>query len=195
MEIEIRKLAPAMAEEYVRFFDVTPHDVNVDEQKCYCVTWRSDASYANAGHWFPTREERRARAIEFVQNGWLQGYLAYCGERIVGWCNANADCRMGLDYLRAFWPLEETDASVRVKSVFCFVVAPDVQRQGVATKLLERVIEDAAADGFDFVEAYVHKEYVHENHDFRGPLAMFLKCGFDICAERDGKVVVRKALK
>lgn len=37
---------------------------------------------------------------------------------------------------------------------------------GVATKLLERVCQDAAADGFDFVEAYVNKEFTETDHEF-----------------------------
>ena len=57
MNIEIRKLIPDLAEEYVHFFDVTPHDDNIDEHKCYCVTWRSDDSYTSHGdHWFPDRK-------------------------------------------------------------------------------------------------------------------------------------------
>ena len=55
MEIEIRRLTPDMAEDYVQCFDVTPHDVSIDEQKCYCVTWRSENSYENAVHWVPKR--------------------------------------------------------------------------------------------------------------------------------------------
>ena len=58
--ITIQRLTPDLAEKYVHFFDVTPHDINRDEMKCYCITWRSDDSYAGAGHWFDTREERRA---------------------------------------------------------------------------------------------------------------------------------------
>lgn len=62
MNIEIRKLTPDFAEDYARFFDVTPHDVRSDkdnaELPCYCVTWRSDDSYVgNGDHWYPTREE------------------------------------------------------------------------------------------------------------------------------------------
>lgn len=195
MEIEIRKLTPDLAQEYVHFFDVTPHDVNIDENKCYCVIWRSDDSYAGDDHWYPSREERRDHAIQFVRAGSLQGYLAYRGDEIVGWCNATADCQRGVDYLRAYWPIAEYRADIRVKSVFCFVIAPRVQRMGVATQLLERVCQDAAADGFDFVEAYVNKEFTDAAHEFRGPLAMYEKCGFRTGAQQDGRVVVRKALK
>ena len=198
MNIEIRKLTPDLAEAYAHFFDVTPHDDHTvkDELPCYCVTWRSDDSYVgNGDHWFPTREERRERAIQFVQGGSLQGYLAYRGDEIVGWCNANANCQGGVNYLRSFWPIEEYRSDIKVKSIFCFVIAPEAQRMGVATRLAERVCQDAAADGFDFVEAYADREFKDTCQAFRGPLAMYEKCGFSQCAERDGKVVVRKALK
>jgi GNAT superfamily N-acetyltransferase len=193
MNIEIRKLAADLAEDYARFFDVTPHWENKEEDKCYCVIWRSDDSYAGNDHWYPTREERREHAVRFVKDGKLQGYLAYCGERIVGWCNANADCQKGVDHLRSFWPIEEYRADVRVKSIFCFVIAPDMKRKGIATQLVERVCKDAADDGFDFVEAYADMDPADIN--YRGPLAMYEKCGFCQCAEREGRVVMRKALK
>ena len=198
MNIEIKKLTPDLADAYAHFFDVTPHDDHTvkNELPCYCVTWRSDESYANDNrHWFPTREERRERALQYVKDGSLQGYLAYRGDEIVGWCNATADCQGGVDYLRSFWPIENYDESIKVKSVFCFVIAPEVQRMGVATKLLQRVCRDAAADGFDYVEAYAHSTLDAVLHDFRGPLTMYEKCGFCKCAEREGRVVVRKALK
>lgn len=198
MNIEIRKLTPDLAEDYARFFDVTPHDVRMDkdnaELPCYCVTWRSDDSYVgNGDHWYPTREERREQAIQFVKRGSLQGYLAYHGDKIVGWCNANSDCQGCVNYIRSYHPVDEYNADVKVKSIFCFVIVPEVQRTGVATKLLERVCQDAAVDGFDYVEAYPIIEYVPYN--CRGPLPMYTKCGFNITDERNGKAVVRKALK
>ncbi len=194
MDIEIKKLTPNLAEDYVNFFDVTPHDVNIDENKCYCVTWRSDDSYiGNGDHWFPTREERRERAIQFVKDGSIEGYLAYQGDEIVGWCNASGNCQKCVDYLRMNWPVSEYDAGIKIKSIFCFTIAPKLQRMGVATQLLEYICKDATTDGFDYVEAYANKEYIAP--DFRGALMMYEKCGFNICAEQEGKVVVRRALK
>ena len=196
MNIEIRRLIPDLAEDYVHFFDVTPHNIHNHGNKCYCVTWRSDDSYiGNVDHWFPTCEERRKRAIQFVSSGSLQGYLAYNGDQIVGWCNANGACQLCIDDLRSYWPIEEYRPDVKIKSVFCFVIAPEMQRKGVATQLLERVCKDAANDGFDFVEAYVDRILNDTDEDFRGHLVMYEKCGFTKIAEREGRVVVRKALK
>lgn len=194
MDTEIRKLTPGLAEAYVRFFDGTPHGDCTEDKVCYCVTWRNDATYVGDDHWYPTREERRARALRFVRDGHIQGYLAYQGERIVGWCNASADCKGGVAYLSEFWPIP-AHGEARVMSIFCFAIAPDMQRTGIATALVERVCRDAAADGFDFVEAYANRAYTDALHEMRGPLAMYAKCGFDTIAERDGFVVVRKMLR
>ena len=196
MNIVIHKLTPDLVEDYLRFFDTTPHwDKSTgDELPCYCVTWRSDDSYVgNGDHYYPTREERRERAGKFVQDGKIQGYLAYSDDKIVGWCNATADCQGGINYLREYYTIDEYDPDVKVKSIFCFMIAPEMQRAGIATMLVERVCIDAAAEGFDFVEAY--PSAVYTTLDYSGPLAMYEKCGFIKSSERDGKTVVRKAVK
>jgi len=195
MSITIRKLTPELAEEYVNFFDVTPHDDRTDKNElpCYCVTWRGDGSYVGDDHWYPTQEERRERALGFVRDGYMQGYLAYDGDRIIGWCNATADCKLGVSYMRSLWPIDETRDDVKVKSIFCFVIAPEMQRKGIATQLTQRVCSDAAVDGFDFVEAYVNE--IPAPYDFSGPLEMYEKCGFVRCGSNEGRIVVRKSLK
>lgn len=195
MELTICKLAPEHAEAYARFFDETPHDDGVDEGKCYCVCWcRADSEWVD----FSSREKRRALALKFVGEGQIQGYLAYCGDRIIGWCNANtkSDCLKCVSW-RTFMseiPTGESDPGVKVKSIFCFTITPDMKRQGIATRLLERVCEDAARDGFDFVEAYPNKTYAELN-GFAGPAEMYRRCGFSIVHETEQKYVVRKQLK
>ncbi len=87
MNVEIRKLTPELAEEYVNFFDTTPHDDKNPDHTCYCVNWCSVDQRARVGH--PSSNGRREMAIEYVKSGKLQGYLAYMDNRIVGWCNAN----------------------------------------------------------------------------------------------------------
>ena len=70
MNIEIRKLTPELAEDYVRFFDVTPHDDNVNEHKCYCVCWCND-DYE--GKDLSTAEKRRKCAFQYVRNNKVTG--------------------------------------------------------------------------------------------------------------------------
>ena len=83
----------------------------------------------------------------------------------------------------------------RIKSVFCFVIAPDMRRNGIAKRLLEYVCKDATKDGFDFVEAYPNKDYINEARDFMGPKGLYDSFGFDVCSVAKNKLVMRKKLK
>jgi len=90
---------------------------------------------------------------------------------------------------------EESSPSIRVKSIFCFAIAPEMRGKGIAKLLLERVCEDAEADGFDFVEAYPNKKFIDEAEDFMGPVELYEKTGFTLCYETEQKFVVRRSLK
>ncbi len=196
MDIEIRKLIPELAEDYVHFFDITPHDKNVEEHKCYCVCWCND-DYE--GKDLSTAENRRKSALQYVKGNNIQGYLAYIGDRVVGWCNANikSDClkcagwRRFMDYV----PLEESNTGIKVKSIFCFVIAPEMKRKGIATLLLERVCRDAVQDGFDYVEVYPYKESSYQSSDFGGHFEMYKKSGFYVSSKAEQGLVMRKQLK
>lgn len=193
MELEIRRLTPELAEDYVRFFDVTPHDDLNEENKCYCICWCSEDS---DGQDFSTREKRRETAFRYAREGILQGYLAYHEGKPVGWCNANvkADCLKCWSW-RMFMRDVPTDDQDRIKSVFCFVVAPEMQRKSVASRLLERVCQDAAREGFDSVEAYPNRTFVSAAADFAGPMELYRRNGFVPCGEFGDRLIVRKALK
>jgi ribosomal protein S18 acetylase RimI-like enzyme len=196
MAIEIRKLIPDLAEDYVHFFDTTPHDTEVDEHKCYCVCWSTD-DYE--GKDFSTVEKRRKWAFQYVKSNHIQGYLAYSGDVVVGWCNANTklDCLKCASWRRfmSYVPLVESNTSIKVKSIFCFVIAPEMKRKGIATLLLERVCKDAIQDGFDFLEAYPYKESSYQSSDFGGHFEMYRKSGFHVSFEAEQGLVMRKKVK
>ncbi len=196
MNIEIRKLTPNFAEDYTIFFDTTPHDDNIDEHKCYCVCWCND-DYE--GKDFSSREKRRAAAIPYIKGNNIQGYLAYHDGKIVGWCNANtkSDCLKCCSW-RMFMsevPTEEKLPGTKIKSVFCFTIVPEMKRKGIATQLLEHVCQEAACDGFDFVEAYPIKEAMDETINCSGPIELYKKSGFTVHYETKDKLVMRKPLK
>jgi len=195
MNIVICKLTPDLANDYVSFFDETPHDNNIDEHKCYCVCWCNDDCQ---GKDFSSREKRRDIALSYVKGGNIQGYLAYCDGKVVGWCNANtkSDCFKCVSWRRqmGFVPMEESLPDTKVKSVFCFVISPEMKRKGIATRLLERVCYDASQDGFDYVEAYPSKEFTSDV-DFTGPINMYKKAGFVVFHQSEQQFLMRKQLK
>ena len=192
MSIKIRKLSPDLAEDYVHFFDTTPHDDNIDEAKCYCVCWCND-NYE--GKDFSTPAKRKAAAFRYIKDGNIQGYLAYSSGKVVGWCNANTK----LDCLQCYsWrtymghvPIGEQ----KIKSIFCFVIAPEMKRKGIATQLMLQVCQDAARDGFDFIEVYPNRNSVDDAAHFAGPLSMYQKSGFSVFFETEQGLVMRKPLQ
>ena len=91
-------------------------------------------------------------------------------------------------------PTDELASDVRVKSVFCFLIALELRRKGISKLLLERVCQDAAQEGFDFLEAYPKKEFHNEAVDFMGPAELFKQSGFIVHAETEDQYVMRKPL-
>jgi len=198
MDIEIRKLTPGLAEDYVRFFDETPHSERPDKFKCYCVMWCSDNHHILNRRFLASEKVRRNLAVRYVQNNVLQGYLAYCGNKVVGWCNANtkSDCTKCFSLRMAtFIPAEDAASKTKIKSIFCFAIAPEMRRQGISGLMLEHVCQDAARDGFGYVEAYPRKEFANEADDFFGPAELYRKNGFTVHLEIDDRLVMRKKLK
>jgi len=201
MNITIRKLTPDLAEDYVRFFDTTPHSEIPDHNdcKCYCVWWCNDDHDVNHIDYLLSQALRRNYAIQQIKNNNIQGYLAYCDDKVVGWCNANtkADCLKCYCWRRFMGavPTEELASGIQVKSVFCFLIAPDWRRKGITKLLLEHVCQDAAQDGFTVVEAYPKKVFINEAKDFMGPAKLFSKNGFTVQSETEDKLVMRKPLK
>jgi len=191
MRIEIRRLTPELADEYLRFFDETPHSTGKKEDKCYCVCWASTATKAEE---CSTAEKRRAVAKRYVETGLLQGYLAFSDREVVGWCNANtkSNCYQSLSW-RMFMGLVAKDDK-KVKSVFCFSISPSYRGKGLATALLNHVCDDARREGFDFVEAYPNEKFADTEKDFMGPRKMFEQEGFVACYEAEGRIVMRKRL-
>jgi GNAT superfamily N-acetyltransferase len=201
MNIQIQKLSSELIEDYVRFFDITPHTEKPDSDdcKCYCVWWCNDDQDVDHIDYLLTKEKRRNYAIKKIRENKIQGYLAYHDGKVVGWCNANskADCLKCYCWRRFMKdvPTDELATGIRVKSIFCFLVAPEFRGNGITKLLLERVIQDAVDDGFDFIEAYPLKEYINEAKNFMGPVGLFEKYGFTIHGETDDKFIMGKWLK
>lgn len=199
MDITIKKLTPELAEDYASFFDATTHATGKEEHRCYCVWWSSgDIDKEEYG----TVQQRRDLSVKWINDGSIQGYLAYHDGRVVGWCNANTkqDCYGSFCWSRFMGMVHRDPSDVKVKSVYCFCIAPEMYRKGVAGALLKRVCEDAAAEGFDYVEAYPNKAFVNTELDFMGPASMYEKLGFAPLYEfeqSDGnrKMLMRKTLK
>ena len=186
MNIEIRKLTPDLLEDYLNFFDNVAFADHPEWSQCYCLAFHFEPAWdaEDAGLENPWRE----RVAQFIREGKLQGYLAYSDGKVVGWCNANDKKNY------AALKYNESDEDSKVKSVVCFLVAPDMRGKGIATKLLERVCADAGADGYDFIEGYPPAGDCDMYAAHHGTVRLFERSGFVKHAECKRDVVMRKYL-
>jgi GNAT superfamily N-acetyltransferase/cytidine deaminase len=178
--LEIRKLEPALLEDYLDYFDNVAFSDHPEWSWCYCTFYHlgeedeKKLEAENAGRF--NREVLRNVAIRMIKDRSLNGYLAYDGGSVVGWCNA-ADKKnyKKLCEKREIWEEGET---VPTKAVTCFIVAPEARRKGVAAALLARVAEDAASEGYKVVEAYPAAGEQDCYGHYHGHPAMYEKSGF-----------------
>jgi len=84
----------------------------------------------------------------------LFGYLAYVDGNTAGWVNASPRSAYGM-YCEVD-PDGPDPASVI--GVSCFIIAPPYRRHGLAARLLDKVIADAADRGAHWVEGYPHND-------------------------------------
>jgi GNAT superfamily N-acetyltransferase len=177
----------AMEEENVSdwfdFFDNRAFADHPDWRGCYCT-----------GPFTPRLKEyaskspiRREYAKWLIENGRMQGYLAYESEKVVGWCNVNT--KAALPKYNDF-----SHESENILSIVCFLVQREYRRKGVAQNLLGRIIRDAQEKGVRVIEAYPRVKAQTEYGNFRGPFSMYEKNGF-ILEKIHGVDVVRKYLR
>ena len=194
--LNIQKLTPERLNDYLYFFENVAHTDNKGWDRCYCLNYCSDNNI-ELGEEFNNAETRRTYAIKYVTEGKIQGYLAYYNGQHVGWCNANDrnECMncIGWKYLIST-KSELNKEDNKIKSIFCFTVAPKMRGKHVATALMERVIRDAQKEGCDYVEAYPNKEEADMYYSYVGPMGLYKKYGFEECGETEQRLVLRKKL-
>jgi GNAT superfamily N-acetyltransferase len=78
--------------------------------------------------------------------------------------------------------------------VVCFEIAPEYRGKGIATALLQRVIDDAKAEGYIAIEGFPVVRTERYKWDNPGPVRLYEKAGFSKVSEKDGRLVMRKEL-
>lgn len=193
MNIEIRRLTADRLEDWLRFFDTTTCSDDNEWAGCYCMApqWSTVLQAENEWEYSPAGAVRnRTCAAEYIRKGLLHGYLAYLDGRVVGWCNANDKKAYDSIFFRLPW--EDSERDKKIKAIACFFVAPDLRGEGIAARLLERICADAAADGYEYIEAY---PFLHDaNKAFTGPVSMYENGGFAPHGADDLCFVYRKYL-
>lgn len=189
MSIEIKKLTPELCDDWTGYFDGIAFGDHGEWAFCYCLEGHMTRQ---ANEELEDHVERREYAKRLILEGKMQGYLAYDGDKVVGWCNVND--RENYPYVAELFEYASYKPIYRkTKSVFCFLVASEYRGQGIAEKFLNRVCEDAKADGYECVEAYPFSD-VNMEFQFHGTAKMYQRNGFVKVADLKFVDVVEREL-
>ena len=194
--LRIESLTPGRRRDFLRFFDHERGPAFADHPEwapCYChfhhvppaLDWESLTADAN-------RLAMDAR----VACGEMEGYLAYAGEDVIGWLNAQPRHRLQHCEARIGAAAPPTGVPPhRAAAVVCFVVPATERRRGIARALLAHALDDLAARGIVVVDAYPARAGGARDADhFRGPRGLFLAAGFTPAGGDARTEVLRKWL-
>ncbi|CAN5746479.1 GNAT family N-acetyltransferase [soil metagenome] len=144
------------------------------DKGCWCQAWRGrDEIARQAGE---SRPETLRRQIE--TDSPPPGFLAYVGNEVVGWCGVGVRGRTArLDGSRTIPKVDDKPVWV----IGCFLIRVGHRRKGVATALLEAIVEAARRAGAPGVEAYPIEPVgrrANASFAFVGLASMFDRAGF-----------------
>jgi ribosomal protein S18 acetylase RimI-like enzyme len=188
-EIEIHDVTPERLADYQAFFEKEAFRDYPAWQSCYCMeTHRTQSDEEWAAR---TAADNRRDMSAGITEGKVTGLLAYAGGKPVGWCNYGETTKLSgvMHKLR----LSAADHE-GVGSVACFVIAAPYRGHGVAASLLDSAIGRLRQRGVRAVEAYPRRSEDSAQANYRGPLSMFLRAGFELYRETDKNLIVRKTL-
>jgi GNAT superfamily N-acetyltransferase len=192
MDITIKKLNKDLLNDFLHYFNDIAFVDHKEWSNCFCTHF----------HWGEKEEQLLKEgkvedgnyAIKLINDGKMQGYMAYETNNVVGWCNANDKVNFSrLIDRKELWDNNERD--IKIKSIVCFLIAPEMRGKGIATKILEQICKDAEKNGYKYIEAYPHQneKNVYMNH--YGPYSMYEKAGFKKIKQFEHDCIVRKDLQ
>lgn len=164
--VEIRRLNSAELASFLEFMDGPAFKSQPQWQGCYCQFYLNRKEENDDQN--SVGSVNRQRACDRVNDGTMQGYLAYEGETVIGWMAANS-----FKNFVALPPMPESAAAI-----ICFVIEQEHQGKGVATQLLEYAIQDLPNHGFSSLNAAPLATDEFQSWGYRGPKSMFEKAGF-----------------
>jgi ribosomal protein S18 acetylase RimI-like enzyme/uncharacterized protein YndB with AHSA1/START domain len=188
-EVTVADVTPERVADYQSFFD---HDAFRDFpgwQSCYCMeTHRTQTDEEWAVR---TAADNRRDMTKSIRKAEVTALLAYVDGKPVGWCNYGETRRLNGVMHRFGLNAAEQQG---VGSLACFVIAAPYRQHGVASALLDAALVRLRDRGVKTAEAYPVKELKSAQSNYRGPLAMYLRAGFEPYRETERHLIVRKAL-
>ena len=184
MSYTIKPLRPDLATTFSDYLSNLNFGHEPHWATCFCRFYHTNCS---GEQWQErTGDHNRLEAIDQIRIGKMKGYLAFDGDKCIGWCNANDASQ----YIRLKQDIKHIIEGKKVGCVICFVIHKDYRKQGVARLLLKQAVEDFRKEGYDHVLALPVENLDNPEKLYRGTLNMYKELGFKEIERHDSVSVM-----
>ncbi len=195
-DLRIERLTPSRGDDFLRFFDHEKGPAFADNPEwatCYCHYYQVPIALKWGDFDGPANRLAMGARIASAE---MEGYLAYAGDQVVGWMNAQpySKLRPACARMRIAEPSLPVPPHAAA-AIVCFVIAPAHRRQGVARALLTAGLANLSARGIALVDAFpwhAGPDDTKATDHYHGTLSMFTAAGFVPIATHENVTVVRK---
>ncbi len=188
MNLRIKKLMPEMWQDYLYYFENIAFTDHEEFSMCYCLESHLSAQEDDM---LDTKEKRRKKVKELIQNGIMNGYLIYSDENIVGWSNVDRKANYApIIYNKEY--ISDVDNEQTIV-IYCLEIAPNYRGKGISHYIIEQICKNAKEEGYKYVESYPFVD-VDFPYQYRGPLRLYEKHGFSMIQKGDDIYIMRKQL-
>jgi len=187
--IEIKKLNPDLIQDYIAFHERLDFHHAPEWRGCYCHFYHTQENI------FPWTNEiinqHKLDVIRNIEDRTMTGFLAYDGNQVIGWMNAN-DINI---YHRIVKELQPYVEGLKVALSICFIVDPLYRKQGVARRLLDHAISFYQNLGYDGMIALPSTDQESKEKHYHGSLHMYLEKGYQEIDRKHDVAIMYRALK
>ena len=189
--VQVRDVSPELLPAYLDFFEQRAFRDFPEWQSCYCMETHRPADLSDDEWVQRLADDNRRDMSDSIKRGEVTALLAFEGGKPIGWCDYGETTMLtGLVHRFGLTAPDHEG----VGSVACFVIAAPYRGHGVASALLDAAVERLRARGLRAVEAYPKSSDDSQHTNYRGPLTMFLRAGFEPYREAGSHLIVRKRL-
>ncbi len=193
LNIRIKRLERERIEDYLSFFD----RVSSNSLLCYCTNFHRTQDEVDT--FFKSAFDGGKAMMEFARNegkqfaleGRIQGYLVYCDDEVVGWCQAKD--KTSYRYLGTGVPID-ADKAGEVIGISCLVIDDNHRGRGIGSALLEYVANEERNRGYKYLEAYPSRGCLWNDAIFDDMIRLYEKQGFVTVVKRDDWRIIQKEL-
>jgi len=137
-------------------------------------------------------EFARNEGKQFALEARIQGYLVYCDDEVIGWCQAKD--KTSYRYLGTGVPID-ADKEGEVIGIPCLVIDENHWGRGIGSALLEYVANEERNRGYKYLEAYPNRGCLWNDALFDDMIRLYEKQGFVTVVKREDWRQMRKDLR